>query len=114
MSELADDCLACHAINDERVSRPIGEACIECHEEGYDEYFIEWRNDAKDVFAELPPRLRDRIRTPAGLDVVRLRTMQNWMTQLQADGSNSVHNRELFEDVIERIDEYLATEASDE
>ena len=82
MSDLAEDCLACHEIKDTRVTRPIGEACIECHEEGYDEYFIEWRNDAKDAFAEFIPRLRERIQTPAGLDVARLRTMRNWLTQL--------------------------------
>lgn len=110
MSDLGEDCLFCHEVEEKRVKRPVRETCVGCHDEGYDDLLIEWKNEATYLIQSLETAIDERLRQPAGLDKSQLETMKEWLNYFRLDGSNSVHNRELFEDAVQRIQEYIKTE----
>ncbi len=90
-------CDGCHGEAPEIV-RPTGETCIDCHEDGYEEFLAEWRSNT----AELQERLRKKLfeaeddALPADL-IQRAKQVLQWTEQ---DGSKGVHNADFVEEML--------------
>jgi len=113
MPFLAEDCLSCHEVEAATVKRPVGETCNNCHGEGYEFMLTDWLDDGKQRVTDLTKAVQEKIRNPGGLDRSKLRTMEQWLRNFQTDGSRSVHNRELFDDALFRIEEYVTPKTSE-
>lgn len=87
-------CLDCHQNEDDQLYRPTKTVCSNCHEEDYEEMFVEWEKTAM----ELVRKLRQKIeygKLPENHPVYET------LILLQRDGSKGIHNPELYEQLVE-------------
>jgi len=92
MQEAELDCASCH-VEDNRIIRPTGTKCVECHGEGYDDLENEWKLTVRSSIESLELLLKDL--SPAGIppaDKAKVERAQEILRRLKSDGSWGVHN----------------------
>jgi hypothetical protein len=114
------ECLGCHDPTDERTPfDQASEACLACHEEGYEESLVEWINEGQRLAAELrlvEERLREVLqgrdaRRRLGADAQRMleaTTQLRIFLEKAQPAHNSMFAQELFEEAIAEIEGLLA------
>jgi hypothetical protein len=93
MLEAELDCASCH-VEDDRIIRPTGAKCVECHGEGYDDMEAEWKLMVRSSIESLELLLKDV--SPAGMpasDRATIEKAQDILRRLKSDGSWGVHNQ---------------------
>jgi len=102
MAEGDVDCLGCHeGEENDPVIRPTGETCVNCHEEGYDEYLSEWQDEVRGNLETIEQLLKTR---GGSLTTSQLNTIQNGVKTIREDGSMGAHNSE---EIRSALDTYL-------
>lgn len=95
-------CGECHLTNSELPEQPNKEVCIDCHDMGYDEMFVEWQTEVKEMSKRLENRITEaennlRIKQDGDL-AMWYRVISDANTVLKDvrnDGSVGIHNYEL-------------------
>lgn len=115
MAQAEVGCDGCHDVSQTgEVLTLVAEACVNCHEEGYDEMVREWHNDLQDEMAEvtaLVTKANEKIRSGeiSGKAAVelrkRIRKAQGLLRFL--DKAKPAHNRALSEDLLSKAKESL-------
>ncbi|CUT01172.1 Class III cytochrome C family protein [Candidatus Kryptobacter tengchongensis] len=52
MSQAGVECVDCHVVNN-KVVKPSEKVCLNCHESGYDNMAVEWKDDVRKLIAEI-------------------------------------------------------------
>lgn len=83
-------CLDCHTDEDDQLRRPDKTVCSKCHEEEYEEMFLEWETEAMGWLKKLREKVRSKNlkKGNPAYDILKI---------LERDGSKGIHNPELYE-----------------
>ena len=91
------ECADCHGEPPELIEQGP-QLCVLCHEEGYDEMYIDWQRTSRRLQAELESALRD---SAASAAPERLRAAREVLRVITADGSAGAHNFDLTKRLLE-------------
>jgi nitrate/TMAO reductase-like tetraheme cytochrome c subunit len=97
-----NECRSCHGGDDDVVAA-TSDACLECHEEGYDETLADWQDETRAALNELGATL-DGV-TPSGLSATKRRTYRKARAALNSlidDKSLGAHNAEQTQAILEQ------------
>ena len=87
------DCASCHGEPPD-ILIPPPTMCVLCHEEGYDETFLQWRATTDELCARIASALAA---PPAGVETADLDGARRALELVTADGSHGAHNFSLAE-----------------
>lgn len=87
------ECSDCHVVDSGIISKPGKEKCSDCHEEDYEEMYIEWRSETIKLLGKLEKKVRK-------LNLKKGDKAFDLLILLNRDGSNGIHNPELYEKLI--------------
>jgi hypothetical protein len=113
MYEAGITCEACHE-DPEKPVRPDKNVCLSCHEDGYDEMFIEWQNEVKTSFPlaknQLEQVLRNWMENNKSMNQNDYRSILNslyLLDKIEEDGSNGIHNYMTISTIISDLNDQL-------
>ena len=93
-------CIDCH-VNADKVVKPDKTVCLKCHDAGYDDQMIEWKDDVKKISGELG----DLIQQTKGLDLSNedkavVDDARKILNQINSYPSIYIHNYDLISSVL--------------
>lgn len=97
-------CEDCHRNDEEKVVLPTESECAECHDEGYGEMLVEWRENyssAIEVLGGLMAELDSSDLDGSEIETLtRVKDLINW---LESDGSRGAHNYFYVENLLDNL-----------
>jgi len=102
MAEAGIDCAACHLDAKNRLVRPDGAKCVECHgKEDYRMTFEDWQASIKNLSTDLEAALREAGKSALSDEQKKqIQKTENFLKKVTFDGSWGVHNHVFFEDYL--------------
>ncbi len=105
------ECRDCHENNDQVITKADASVCVDCHDEGYKENFIEWQTEVVGLMDEIDFRLKSiNVDSLDASDRARYEKVSSVLETVRKDGSRGIHNFELlsqglkeYRDIILRI-----------
>lgn len=118
MFEAEAECTDCHIGPQNKIFRSNANKCLDCHEEGYEEMFVEWQNSVKDRIHSLRASLKETKK----LSLTReernqVSSIEKTLRSVELDGSSGIHNYLAIEELLtnfEKTIKSLGTTPSDE
>ncbi|MDW8108802.1 MAG: cytochrome c3 family protein [Candidatus Kryptonium sp.] len=92
MHQAGVECADCHVLNN-KVLKPDEKACLNCHESGYDDMAVDWKNDVK-KFVEEIKALSLRYFEKDKDEILKI------VNQLERHGAGGLHNYSLTIEVL--------------
>gem|GEM_PF-4677713 len=109
------ECESCHLSEEEKVVRPAGRVCEQCHDESYASLEKDWQKEISGLLASVRKNLNE-VRAlngskSAGYGAAMIR-YENIISSIIRDGSSGVHNYQMIEGVLTATDEALKADLS--
>ena len=93
-------CGDCH-VNADKVVKPDKMICLKCHEAGYDDQMIEWKNDVKKVSGELNELIqKSKDMQLSNEDKAEVEDAKKLLNTLNSYQSLYIHNYDLITTVL--------------
>jgi len=92
---MAEDvaCLDCHKNDEGQYYRPAKTVCSNCHEDEYQDMFVQWETASKDLLT----KLKQKVETEK---LEQGHPAYDTLLLLEKDGSKGIHNPELYEKLV--------------
>ncbi len=93
MFEAKVECASCHIGPQNQVSRSDKNKCLDCHEKGYDEIFLDWQNSVKDLIRKLKAEIEEKKKLRLSEEEkTYLFKIEQFVQKIELDGSCGIHN----------------------
>jgi hypothetical protein len=108
MSEAGAECTDCHLGPQNKIFRSDQRKCLDCHEEGYDEIFLEWQNSVKSLIDSLHRALSEKKKLSLSKeDKAQVQSMEKTLQTIELDGSTGIHNYSSIEGILTNLQNTL-------
>jgi len=101
MSEAKIECTGCHLVQPNQIGRSDKSKCLDCHEKGYDELFLDWQNSTKELLRSIKAEIEDkkRLQLTEG-EKTQLFQVEQMAQKIELDGSYGIHNFSFIEQTL--------------
>jgi nitrate/TMAO reductase-like tetraheme cytochrome c subunit len=101
MYEAEVECTGCHLGPQNQIYRSDMSKCIECHDEGYGELFLEWQNSIKDLIISSKSTLAEKKKLSLSKEEkAQLSNIEKTLKTIELDGSSGIHNYSAIEEML--------------
>jgi hypothetical protein len=101
MFEAKVECAGCHLLQPNQISRSDKNKCLDCHEKGYDEIFLDWQNSVKKLIlslkAEIGAKKTLRLSEEQNTQLLKIEQL---LQKIELDGSYGIHNFSFVEQAL--------------
>jgi hypothetical protein len=104
MSEAGAECSDCHLNDQNKIFRSDHKKCLDCHEEGYEEMFVEWQQSVKGLSVSLTSLLNAKKKLKLSeQEKIALRETELSLQKIKLDGSSGIHNYMYMEEILTEL-----------
>ncbi len=108
MSEAEAECTDCHLGPQNQIYRSDKNKCLDCHEEGYDEFFTEWQNSVKDLINSISSSLNKKKNLRLSeAEKAQILKIEKTLETIKLDGSTGIHNYSSIEEILTNLQDTL-------
>ncbi|UCC41594.1 MAG: cytochrome c3 family protein [Candidatus Aminicenantes bacterium] len=108
MSEAEAECTDCHLGPQNKIFRSDANKCLDCHEEGYEEVFVEWQNSVKELVNSLKASLKEKRKLSLSQEEKsQISNIKGTLRGIELDGSSGIHNYSAIEELLTNFQKIL-------
>lgn len=101
MSEAETECTDCHLGPQNRILRSDQKKCLDCHEDGYDEIFLEWQNSVNELVRSVRAAVQEKKKSKmTEEEKSQLQKIEQMLHRIELDGSHGIHNFSTIEELL--------------
>jgi hypothetical protein len=101
MFEAKVECTACHLLQPNQIGRSDKNKCLDCHEKGYDEIFLDWQNSVKELILSLKAEIGEKKTLRLSEEQnTQLLKIEQLVQKIELDGSYGIHNFSFVEQAL--------------
>jgi hypothetical protein len=101
MSTAKVECTGCHLLQPNQISRSDKNKCLDCHEKGYDEIFLDWQNSVKELIRSLRAEIEEKKTLRLSKEQnTQLLKIEQLLQKIELDGSYGIHNFSFVEQAL--------------
>ena len=101
MFEAEAECTDCHLGSQNQIVRSDANKCLDCHEEGYEEMFVEWQSSVRELINSLKVSLKEtRKISLTQEEKTQILNIERTLRSIELDGSSGIHNYLAIEELL--------------